>query len=180
MLAPKGFSQELSLEAYVDGRRVADERQGVLHYTFPMILLAAALTIYGARGVYQAAVNPQMLSSLLAGVWLILTGVGMAVLWLVVLPRRSAAKAAAQYAHHSALYGRTAVHFTQDDMTLEGVHLTRTVTFAKTRLCVETPTLFVIFTDDDAVVMLDKAAFDSADTTAFLRDVFARWYKKKG
>ena len=64
---------------------------------------------------------------------------------------------------------------------LAGVRISRRVEFAKTRLCMETADCFLIFTDDAVVVMLEKAAFgDQRETTDFLRDVFARWYVRKG
>ena len=181
MLAPKGFTQELSCDRFVQGHRVAAEKRGALRYTFPMSLLAVALTVYGARAVYAALQHLTVLSEWVAGMLLIVTGIGIAAMWLFVLPHRAKTAATARYEQHRTLYGRTAVSFTQDGMTLRGECLTRTVIFAKTRLCVETATLFVLFTDDGAVVLLDKEAFDAKEeTTAFLRDVCARWYKKKG
>lgn len=181
MLAPKGFSQELTGDRFVQGHRIAAEKRGALRYTFPMSLLSVALTIYGARAIYAALQHRTVLTEWLAGALLIATGIGIAGLWLIWMPHRIKITASARHEQHRVLYGRTAVSFTQDSMTLQGECVTRTVLFAKTRLCVETATLFVLFTDDGAVVLLDKEAFDAKEeTTAFLRDVCARRYKKKG
>lgn len=181
MLAPKGFEQQLTEELYVQGHRVADNTKGALRYTFPMSFLAAAFVGFAARAFWTAAVQPTMLSYWLSGTLILLTGLGIAAVWLFVLPRLSRKKAEAGFSLYQSLYGRTTVTFTQDEMMVAGERLTRRVEFAKTRLCVETATLFVVFTDDDAIVILSKEAFAEAqETTAFLRDVFARWYKKKG
>jgi len=179
MLAPKGFEQTVSAKLFEQGHVTAARKRGILRYTFPMILLGTALILYGLRAIQTAIASGQMLSMWLSGVGILLTGVALIVLWTAVFPNRVKKTAVARYPMHEALYGRTAVTFTQDEMTLTGEKLTVRVAFAKTRLCVETGDLFVIFTDEEAVVLLDKAAFTAPEeTTAFLRDVFARWYKK--
>ncbi len=180
MLAPKAFEQELCEQTYVAGRYTAASKTGAIRFTVPVCFAAMALVIYGVRAFYSAVLFPALISYWLSGALILLTGVGLALVWLVVLPRRIRRQAAADYAHYRALYGRTAVHFEQDDMTLTGEMLTFRVAFAKTRLCVETNDLFVILTDDNDVVLLEKAAFTAPeDTVAFLRDVFARWYVRK-
>ena len=177
MLPPKGFTQHLSKDAYVEAAVIVSKKSGVLRFTWPVIMGAAALTVFGGAMIARNVTMPAYWISgglaLLAAAWLL----GM---WLAVFPNTEKTKAREQYALYEQLYGQTTVTFTSDDMTVKGHLLTRCVDYAKTRLCVETAERYIIFTDDGAAVILEKANFEEAAATdAFLRDVFARWYTGK-
>lgn len=177
MLAPKGFTQHLSRDSYEKAQCAAAKKRGALRFTLPVEMGAAALLVLG---VWTIVRNPFSFAFWMTGMLFVALAAVLLVMWLGVLPRKASARAEEQYALYDALYGETVVTFSADEMTVEGKKLARRVVYAKTRLCVETSTHFLIFTDDDAVVVLETAAFtDRLATEAFLRDVFARWYVRK-
>ncbi len=176
MLAPVGFTQQLSKEAYVHARMTASAKGGLLRYRVPAVILSAALVL---GGVLTFVDNPDSLAYTLTAVVLVLCAAVCLATMLYAVPAKVRSEAAADYETFAVLSDPAEVHFTSDDMTFVGPCLSRRVEFAKTRLCIETPARFVIVTDDEAVMILEKACFtDSAATEAFLRDVFARWYTK--
>lgn len=176
MLAPKGCVQTVSKEAYMAAQMTANKRVGVLKWRLPMTVLSAALLLLGGCTVYEYVGRA---GYLLSGIALIVTAVICLIVWWGQLPAYVKANAAADFDVYDALSNGAAVTFSCDEMTLVTDALSRRLEYAKTRVCVETPDRFVLITDDDAVVILEKACFEDRDNTeAFLRDVFARWYKK--
>ena len=178
MLAPKGFTQHLTQESFEIAQAAAAKKRGVLRFTLPVIMGVCALAVLGVWTVLR---NPYSVGFWLTGALFAAAAAMLLILWLAVFPAREKKYAAARYALYDVLYGETVVTLSSDEMILAGEKLTRCIEYAKTRLCVETTQHFLIFTDDDAVVMLEKSAFtDTAATVDFLRTVFARWYVRKG
>lgn len=176
MLAPKGYRQVIDSRAYTAAQRVASKRDGLLRFTFPMLLLSAA-------GVCGAA-------ALTFGQWhrvwyvvtaacLLVVAAWNAVLWLSVLPRAVMCRAQKDYKTYDRLSNPVDVTFSSDELTLTSAVMTRRVEYAKTRLCIETPLRFVLVTDDGVRVILEKACFAEETTVSFLREVFARRYVKE-
>ncbi len=177
MLAPKGFTQQISKDAYVAAHRAAQEKTGLLRFSVPTMFLIAALSIGGSITLYRGA---GILSYIVTGEVMLLLSVALCVL-LLYLPKIAAREAEKDYISFEALSNPADIIFESDEMTIKGEALARRVEYAKTRLCIETADRFVILTDDDAMVILEKACFTEKDATvAFLRDVFARWYTAKG
>ena len=178
MVAPKGFTQQLTKESYVAAQTAAAKKRGVLRFTPPMIMGAAALLVLG---VWTIVRNPYAFGFWMTGLLFVACAAVLLILWLSVFPARAKERVATGFPLYDALYGETVVSFSSDEMMLAGQKLSRRVEYAKTRLCMETAAHFLIFTDDDTVVVLEKAAFaDARETTDFLRTVFARWYVRKG
>lgn len=176
MLAPKGFTQSVSQEAYIQAHRAAQTKIGALRFTGPVILAAAALSLGGSFTIYNGG---GQLAYTVTGIAMLFLSALLAV-WLLAAPKLAEKEAKADYDTFARLSDPSTVTFTSDEMTLQGARLTRRVEYAKTRLCIETAQRFVLVTDDDALVILEKDCFADADNTvAFLRDVFARWYVKK-
>ncbi len=176
MLAPKGFTQQISKDAYLAAHKTAEEKTGFLRFQKPCILLIAALVIGAGITVYQGIGIPSYYVT--AGV-MVLSAIMLCVV-LSLLPKVEETVAEQEYRSFATLSNPAEVIFESDEMTIKGKALSRRVEYAKTRLCIETSARFVILTDDDAMVILEKACFTEADATvAFLRDVFARWYVKK-
>lgn len=176
MLAPKGFTQQIAKPAYVAAHKTAQTKIGILRFTAPLMLVTVALSL---GGVYTMYIGAGRLSYLITGEVMLALSAALCIV-LLCLPRIAARRAERGYETFAKLCDPSQVVFTSDDMTIKGERLSRRVEYAKTRLCIETKDRFVIITDDDAVVILEKACFTDADTTtAFLRDVFARWYTKK-
>lgn len=178
MLAPKGFTQHLTKESYVTAQVAAAKKRGALRFTPPVVMGAAALCVIA---VWTAIKNPYSLAYMWTACLFAVLAAALMILWMFVFPARIKKQVPGQFALYDALYGETVVTFSSDEMTVAGEKLSRRVEYAKTRLCVETLLYFLVYTDDDAVVVLEKAAFtDKAATTDFLRSVFARWYVRKG
>lgn len=176
MLAPAGFTQHIEKDAYVRARTVASKTTGILRFRAAVTVLAAALVIFGGMDIYESGGR---LIYMLSGVSLILAAALLLFLWYRLFPLYIKAQALSAFTSFDKLSNDTTVSFGQDEMVLCGNMITRHVPFAKTRLCAETPERFVIITDDRSVVILEKDAFCSREETeAFLRDVFARWYRK--
>lgn len=177
MLAPKGFTQQITKDAYIAAHRIAQEKNGILRFTVPCMLLIAALSVGGIITLYNGAGR---MSYILTGEILLLLSCVLAVLLLVMIPKQAKKAAQQDYISFAALSDPAEVTFESDEMLIKGEKLSRRVEYAKTRLCIETAERFVILTDDEAMVILEKACFCETDATvAFLRDVFARWYVKK-
>ncbi len=175
MLAPKGFTQHISKDAYVAAQTTASSKNGVLRYRLPLMLLTAAFLFGGFKNVFENG----GLGYLLTGLLLLVFGFVCAVVVFYAMPKQVKTVAERDYVTFDALSNPAQVVFDSDEMLLKSDMLSRRVEYAKTRLCIETNDRFVILTDDDATVVLEKACFEQAeDTTAFLRDVFARWYKR--
>lgn len=174
MLAPKGFTQHISQEAFVQAHVTAQKKVGILRFQIPLMLLTAAFSLGGVFTIYRGW-----------GLWSYLaTGVAslalaaMLTAVLVWLPRHVKKTARQAYQTFEALSDPAEIVFESDEMLIKGQQLTRRVEYAKTRLCIETAARFVIVTDDDAVVMLETACFEDENIALFLRDVFARWYRR--
>lgn len=177
MLPPKGYVQTLSKEAYTAAAVTAAKKSGVMRFTLPVEMGAAALTVLG---VWTIIGHPLLPAYWITGGLAVAAAAILLWLWLAVFPRMAREQADKYYALYMELYDGAEITFTADEMTVKGKRMTRRVEYAKTRLCVETSDRFVILTDDDAAVILEKACFsDPTATSAFLRDVFARWYTGK-
>lgn len=177
MLAPKGFTQQISKDAYVAAHKTAEEKTGFLRFQKPCVLLIAALVIGAAITVYRGIGIP---SYYVTAAVMVLAAILLGVV-LSFLPKVEETIAEQEYRSFSLLSDPAEVIFESDEMTVKGEALSRRVEYAKTRLCIETAERFIILTDDDAMVILEKACFAETDATvAFLRDVFARWYTAKG
>lgn len=175
MLAPKGFTQHIAKDAYVAAGTTASSKTGLLRYRLPLLLLAAALLLGGFKNIFENG----GLGYLMTGLILLVFGVAFAVITLYVIPKQVKTIAEKDFETFNTLSNPAQVVFNSDEMTLKSEVLSGRVEYAKTRLCIETNDRFVILTDDDAIVILEKACFEDAEnTTAFLRDVFARWYKR--
>ncbi len=176
MLAPKGFTQHIDENAYVAARVTASKTTGVLRFRTAVTVLSAALLLFGGQQIYESGGRPFYL---LAGAALISAAAALLLLWYWLLPTYVREKAKIAFITFDKLSNDAEVSFDQDEMTLQGRMIKRTVVFAKTTLCAETPDRFVITADDATVVILEKETFVEREATeAFLRDVFARWYKK--
>lgn len=176
MLAPKGFTQSISKEAYTAARMTASTKSGVLRFRLPLILLAAALVLGGGKTLFESGGG---IAYLMTGLVLVLVGLVCAVTAMYILPSQVRLAVEQDYRSFAALSDPAQITFESDEMHIQGACLSRRVEYAKTRVCIETSDRFVILTDDDTVVMLEKSCFEDTDaTTAFLRDVFARWYKR--
>lgn len=176
MLAPKGFTQTVSKDTYIAAQCLANKRVGVLKWTTPLTVLSVALALLGGNLLLESGGRA---GYLLTGIALLCVAAVIAVLWWGQFPAVVKKQAEADFITFDALSNGAAVTFTADEMMLKTERLSRRVEYAKTRVCAEAPSMFVILTDDDAVVILQKDAFaDRENTEAFLRDVFARWYKK--
>lgn len=176
MLAPKGYTQHIDENAYVAARVTASKTTGVLRLRTAMTVLSAALILFGGQQIYESGGRPFYV---IAGAAVMLAAAALVLLWYWLLPKYIKETAKIAFVTFDKLSNDAEVSFEQDKMTLQGRMLTRHVAFAKTRLCAETPDRFVVITDDGTVVILEKDAFaEREQTDAFLRDVFARWYKK--
>lgn len=176
MLAPKSFTQSVSEEAYVQAYHTAQAKIGVLRFTAPLMLATAALGLGGSFTIYNGG---GQLAYTVTGIAMLIVSSLLAV-WMLAAPKITEKQAKIAYATFCELSDPSQVTFTSDEMTLQGTKLTRRVEYAKTRVCIETAQRFVIITDDNAMVILEKEAFTDAEGTVdFLRDVFARWYTKK-
>ncbi len=177
MLAPKGYTQHITKDAYVAAHKTAQEKIGMLRFTVPCMVLIAALSIGGSITLFNSAGR---VSYIMTGEILLLLSCVLAVMLLAVIPKQAKKQAEKDYVSFEALSNPAEITFESDEMLIKGEALSRRVEYAKTRLCIETAERFVILTDDDAMVILEKACFAEKDATvAFLRDVFARWYVKK-
>lgn len=175
MLAPKGYTQHITKDAYVAAHKTAEEKTGILRFRLPCLLLVAALVIGAAVTAYQGI---GILSYYITAGVMFLAACAMLIL-IKYVTNNSKITSEQDYISFEALSNPAEVTFESDEMTIKGEALSRRVEYAKTRICIETAERFVILTDDDAMVILEKSCFAEADaTTAFLRDVFARWYKR--
>lgn len=176
MLAPKGYTQQITKDAYLAAHKVAEEKAGLLRFRLPCVLLIAALVIGAVITVYRGIGIPSYYFT--AGVML-LSAVLLCVLLYYAI-KIEAFVAAQEYRSFAALSDPADIVFESDELTVKGECLSRRVEYAKTRLCIETAGRFVLLTDDGTMVILEKACFCEKDATErFLRDVFARWYVKK-
>ena len=175
MLAPSGYTQRISKEAYLAAHKTAEEKTGFLRFQKPCYLLIAALVIGAAITVYQGI---GILSYYITAGGMILAAILLGVV-LSLLPKIEETVAEQEYRSFSILSDPADITFGSDELTVRSACLSRRVEYAKTRLCIETAERFVLITDDDTMVILEKACFAEQDATvAFLRDVFARWYKR--
>ncbi len=176
MLAPKGYTQRVSKDAYLAAHKTAEEKTGFLRFQKPCILLIAALVIGAGITVYRGIGIPSYYVT--AGV-MVLSAILLCVV-LSLLPKCEETIAEQEYRSFALLSDPAEVIFDSDELTVKSECLSRRVEYAKTRVCIETSERFVLITDDDAMVILEKAYFAETEATvAFLRDVFARWYVKK-
>ncbi len=175
-LAPAGFTQTIDRQAYVTAHRAAALKRGALRYRLPMTFLAAALLVGAAVTVWR--------NSFSAAFWM--TAAVMALLaaaiiwvWFWWLPKREADGAGEAFAVYDRLMNPSEICFGADVLTIRTPQLTREDNYARMRLCIETPERFVLCTDDNTVLILEKADFAEKErTTAFLREVFVRRYAK--
>ncbi len=172
MLAPQGYKQVIDSRAYTNARAAVSRRVGMLRWALPMAVLSAALLCGGVLLLCDRAVR---LSYVLTGAVLVMLATFLLLLWFKLLPDAVKRRSKRDYLSYDRLLNPVEVSFTADDMTLVSAVMTRTVAFAKTRVCIETPARFVVLTDEGYTVILEKACFaDREATEAFLRDVFAR------
>ncbi len=176
MLAPKGYTQNVSKDAYLAAHKIAEEKTGILRFQKPCFLLIAALVIGAGITVYRGIGIPSYYIT--AGVMVIAAAMGVAI--AATLPKAETIIAEQEYRSFALLSDPAQITFESDELTVKSDCLSRRVEYAKTRVCIETNERFVLITDDDAMVILEKACFEDKDATErFLRDVFARWYVKK-
>lgn len=174
MLAPKGFTQHIDKDAYIAARMAASKRVGVLRFSWVVRVLAIGLAAYGVSLPVTAGGS---VSVYLTGAAIVLTAAVLILLWECVVVPYQRQSAARDFESFDRISNDATVSFSSDEMTLTSAVLSRRVEYAKTRVCIELPQRFVLVTDDDRAVILEKAAFADGDVTAaFLRDVFARWY----
>lgn len=174
MLAPKGFTQHIDKDAYIEARMAAQKRIGVLRFSWAVRVLAVAVALYGVNTLLTSAGR---MSYLLWGSAFVLAALVIVAVWEVALVPYIKAKSAFDYETFDAITNHAEVTFSSDEMTLTTAVMTRRVEYAKTRVCIEMPRRFVIVTDDNSVVILEKTCFEEQPSTdEFLRDVFARWY----
>ncbi len=175
-VAPEGFTQQVEREAFIAGQKAVSARLGALHFRFPAALLAAALLCGGVATVWENPTAPLYL--LTAGV-MILLGAGAVLLWFWWLPRRVKERAARRYEVYRQISSPARVTFGPDEMTVSSERLTRRVSYARLRACIEQNDQFVLCTDDGATVILRKDAFPQKEATeSFLRTVCTRSYVK--
>ncbi len=176
MLAPKAFTQTVNRDGYIHAHLTADKRIGLLRFVPAAIAFAAIVLVCGCVIMFGADRSVEML---IKGVAALAVAAGIAAVCLFVLPERAKQRAADQFAAYDMLCRTQTVTMYADEMLLESEALTRRVEYAKTKLCIETPARFVVITDDDRVVILEKDCFTDKDgTILFFRDVFARHYAK--
>ena len=176
MLAPKGYTQRVTKDAYLAAHKTAEEKTGFLRFQKPCILVIAALVIGAAITVYRGIGIP---SYYLTAAGMVIAAIFSGVI-LVALPKVEQTVAEQDYRSFALLSDPAQITFESDELTIKSDCLSRRVEYAKTRVCIETAQRFVLITDDDTMVILEKACFDEPNATeAFLRDVFARWYVKK-
>ena len=177
MLAPKGFTQQITQEAYVAARLAASKRTGVLRARLPMMVLAAALAFFAVNTAVNGGFRP---TSLVAAFGLLLAAAVIVYLFASVIPKQIKDTALRDFAVVDRLLGNVEVELTSDDVTLKSQALSRKTEFAKLRVCIETPTQYVLVGNDEFITLLQKAYFaDREHTDAFLRDVCARWYVRE-
>lgn len=175
MLAPKGYTQRVSKDAYLAAHKTAEEKTGFLRFQKPCYLLIAALVIGAGITVYRGIGIP---SYYITAASAVLTAIFLGLI-LAALPKIEQKVAEQEYRSFALLSDPAEVIFDSDELTVRSDCLSRRVEYAKTRLCIETDQRFVLITDDDTMVILEKACFTERDATeVFLRDVFARWYKR--
>jgi len=173
MLAPAGFSQTVDRDAYVAARLIRSKKRGLLRFMPAALVFCAILVVAALSIMFSGSVRT--LELLLQGVLLILAGAAFPVTFLMIIPERIRIRAEKEFAVYDALSNHVTVTLSADDMTLCGEQMTRRVEYAKVRHCVETDERFVLITDDDHIVILEKAAFAQKEPTRqFFRDVFAR------
>ena len=178
MLAPKGFSQSVDRESYVQARLLVSKRIGALRFTVPAFLLAA---IFVGSGVDVMMKGGFETTALLVGGLLFCVAAIVAATFAGFIPQAVKNDAARQFETYDRLLNPVTVAFTSEETVLKSDVMTRHAEFAKTRLCIETPDRFILITDEETLVLLEKAAFaDREETVRFLRDVCARRYVKKG
>lgn len=176
MLAPKSYTQQISKDAYLAAHKTAEEKTGFLMFFKPCLLIVAALLIGAAITVYRGVGIPSYYVT--AGI-MVLAALSIVVI-MAALPKVERFVAEQEYRSFAALSDPSEITFDSDELIVKSECLSHRVEYAKTRLCIETAERFVLITDDDAMVILEKACFaDREATVAFLRDVFARWYVKK-
>ncbi|MBQ3094256.1 MAG: hypothetical protein IJC52_03700 [Clostridia bacterium] len=177
MVAPKGFTQHIHEDEYIAARLSASKRTGVRRYTVPMMILAAALALLGGITVINGGFRP---TAIFAGIGLVFCAVALEYLWGFVFPKQVKDAARRDFAAYDRLLGGAAVTMTADDVTLSTDTLTRKVEFAKQRVCIETPTQYVLVGNDEFITILQKECFtEKIHTNDFLRDVCARWYVRE-
>ncbi|MBQ3068345.1 MAG: hypothetical protein IJD01_00160 [Clostridia bacterium] len=177
MLAPKGFRQVIDSRAYIRAQTAVSRRIGVLRWTLPMTVLAAAMVCGGAVMVLR---HMGQLMYTLSAITLWINALIVLCLWYKILPDAVKTKAEKAYRTYDRLQNPVDITFSADELELKSAVMTRRTAIAKTRLCIETPARFVILADEGYTVILEKACFEERDTTeAFLRDVFARWIVKE-
>ena len=176
MLAPKGYTQRISKDAYLAAHKTAEEKKGFLRFQKPCILLIAALVIGAGITVYRGIGIP---SYYITAAGAVMAAIFLGVI-LAALPKIEQRVAEQDYRSFALLSDPAQISFASDELTVKSDCLSRRVEYAKTRVCIETALRFVLITDDDTMVILEKACFAEQDATvAFLRDVFARRYVKK-
>lgn len=176
MLAPNGFSQTIDEQAFVDAQITANKRVGVLRFTLPSIVLSAAVALIGVNTMVS---NGRSVAFLISGIGLICTALMLVSFFLKIIPEALKIFAKSNFLSYDKLSNGAQITFTSDDMTIRSPFMVRRVAYAKTRICIETAARFVIVTDEDAVIILEKSCFvQLQETIDFLRDVFARRYVK--
>ncbi len=173
MLAPASFTQTIDRDAYIASRLIRSKKRGILRFTPAALAFSAVLIVSGLSILFGGSMRTMEL--LMQGMLLILAAAAFPVTFLMILPERIKSHAEQDFSVFDALSNHVTVTMTADDMTLCGDTLTRRVEYARVRHCVETDARFVLITDDDQAVILEKAAFaEREETLRFFRDVFAR------
>lgn len=176
MLAPKAFSQTIDRDAYAAAQLTVSKKNGILRFTPAVLAFCGILLIAGLSVMFSGARTVDHLVKGLSAAAVALTGAAAVLLWL---PEKVKAVADKRYPVFDTLSNHVTVTMQADDMTLSSAHMSRRVEYAKVRCCVETADRFVLITDYDQYVILEKSCFtDKEETTAFFRDVFARCYAK--
>ena len=176
MLAPKGYTQRVSKDAYLAAHKIAEEKTGFLRFRLPCLLLVAASVIAAAITIYRGIGIPSYYIT--AG--MLLLSAGVLLILIKYFTKSEIVIAEQEYRSFALLSDPAEIVFESDELTVKSECLSRRVEYAKTRLCIETGERFVLITDDDTMIILEKSYFADKDATvAFLRDVFARWYVKK-
>lgn len=175
-LAPAGFTQTIDKAAYVAAHRAAAYKRGALRYRLPMALLSAALMTGAAVTLWR---HPFSAAFWITAAVMVLLAAAVIGVWFWRLPKKEADEAAQAFAVYDRLMNPSEIVFGADTMTVRTPQLTREDSYARMRLCIETPDRFVLCTDDGAVLILEKACFSQKEhTAAFLREVFVRRYAK--
>lgn len=178
MVAPKGYFQSVDKDGYVQAQLAVSRRAGVLRFTVVALLLSAIFIVSGVQVMFTSV---RTVIALVTGLALLCVAVMIAIAFFMLIPEAVKATAERQFSSYNKLSNHVDVTFTSETVELKNEYVTRRAEFAKTRLCIELPERFVLITDDDTVIILEKSRFSEPSATdAFLRDVCARWYVKKG